>query len=288
MIGAIVNTKGGVGKSTTANLIARMICWDHPDLVVGVIDANGHQGTTTNILRQRQRYKGVTPALEVVGHSQLTDLEDAKDADLASLDTSIQSLEQAGADVTLIDTPGWPDDGRSEMAELAASTLSASGPTVVVTPVCLTAESLDQIGVIIKGGPIQAGPCAEVMRRARRENGARWVVFPNQVSAPEDVTPFEREEMRRLEELSEKFDFEIAPGLRQRKAYPAAVRYGFTPIDMKRERLEALVGPFDWEGVVAECRQLAAHIFPNLSGAVDANRLSDRIANLANVGQDAP
>lgn len=280
-----LNSKGGVGKSTLSNVLARMLLWDNPGLRIGIIDANGEQGTTRRLQHRRSRFGGPTPAVEVIGHAWRPGLEDAKTEDTKALDAAIMRLQggETNAQIIIIDTPGAPDDGRTDVAEDAASTLLAGrgAETVIVTPTLLTTEAREQIGTIVQGldSPVE-GPVGAIARRALEKSGGRWVVTPNQTPTDPSSLPWAKSELDHLQRLSARMGFELHSGIGFRYAYQAAAGLGFTPIDMSRQRLESLVGPFDYEGVLSECRSLARIIVPELSVSGRANGGDSRLNGL--------
>jgi len=217
------NEKGGSGKSTTA--VHTAVALAAAGRKVAALDMDTRQRTLARYLENR----------EATSRRQLIELPtpmfDTFDPDKGrTLDSRLDALvEEAGADVVVVDTPGR-DDPAARAAIVRADTL--------VTPINDSFVDLDLIGQVDAETYKVRRPSfyAELVWEARKQRGKRdgatvdWVVLRNRLQH------VEARNMRRvasaLAELSKRVGYRVIPGLSERVIFRELFPKGLTLLDL--------------------------------------------------------
>lgn len=215
------NEKGGVGKSTLAFHCAVSLAYSGQS--VAVIDLDRRQQTLGTALTGRLgTARNLQIELPQPVHSVLSRQSGAM---------LYQEIARIGsdADFVIIDAAGH-DSATMRRAIAMADTL--------VTPINCSLVDLDMLGrldpvTMRLRAPGQFAGMVEQLRAERAAFGmgpSRWVVVRNRMRTSEKR---QRSMIgQALDDLSARFDFEIAEGLRERVAYRELFLFGLTYLDL--------------------------------------------------------
>ena len=237
------NEKGGSGKSTTAMHVAIGLL--RLGYTVATIDLDARQGSLTRYLANRFEY-GLRENCDLPSpfhfpiERHVEDrVVDAETKDRAYLLGAIGEMKHA-VDFIIIDTPG---------ADTFLSQLAHSFADTVVTPMNDSFIDLDVIARIdtasleIKSPSIYTKLVqnSRLARLAQDNAEIDWIVMRNRLSHLEARN--KKQIGALLEQMAEKFDFRLAPGLSERVTYRELFPKGLTLLDLKQEEGAVLTLP---------------------------------------------
>lgn len=229
------NEKGGSGKSTTAMHIFAALA--NAGASVGALDLDTRQRSLLTYIDNRRAYSKIrerhgAPALSlpvsrVIDASDHRDRDIAEEEELERFSAAIQDL-YFSCDVVIIDCPG-SDSYLSRLGHAAADTLITPMNDSFVDFDLLA--KLDSETLDIMGPSIYAEMVWEC-RKLRAEKGLElnWLVMRNRL--PLIDTEHTHFVARKLEELSRRQGFRIAPGFRERSIYREMYLNGETLLDI--------------------------------------------------------
>ncbi len=231
------NEKGGSGKSTTAmHVIVALL---KSGARVASIDTDGRQRSLTRYIENRAVWKQRTgvdlelPTHFTVPHGQGDLIADIEEREFRAFAEAVSRTEY-GYDYVVVDTAG-SNTYLMRVSHAMADTL--------ITPINDSFVDFDVLGRVDPATLEVLGPShyAELVFEARRqrrlvdERTTDWVVVRNRLAALE--TRNRRKVERGLEQLAERLQFRIAPGIAERVVFRELFPRGLTSLDALNQRL---------------------------------------------------
>ena len=227
------NEKGGSGKSTTAMHVAIGLL--QLGYNVGSVDLDARQGTFTRYLRNRfqfvarERKTLLAPYHMAIERSEAETIAEQQAEEREFLEMAIEELGKSN-DFILIDTPGT-DSYLSRLAHSRADTL--------ITPMNDSFIDLDLIADIDPNTLSVRKPSIytkmvndQRIQKALSSGGTiDWLVMRTRLSHIDAKN--KRDITSLLEELSQQYDFRIAPGFGERVIFREMFLKGLTLMDLQ-------------------------------------------------------
>jgi chromosome partitioning protein len=224
------NEKGGTGKSTTAmHLIVALLAQGRD---VGSVDLDGHQGTLSRYLANRQAYARKTgrrvplPTHRRLAANGARDRDQARAAERSELEAALGELD--ACDVVIVDTPG---------SNAHLTRLGHTYADVLVTPLNDSFLDIDVLARIDRERRevLEPSPYACMVRDVSAQRAARgqapvdWIVMRNRLAHIDARNT--REMAGLLRQLSGRMGFRLHPGLSERVVFRELFYRGLTLLD---------------------------------------------------------
>ena len=257
---AIGNEKGGTGKSTTAvHLAVGLIKQGHR---VGCIDLDGHQGTLSRYLANRDAYAKSSdqdipmPLYRRIEPVLSQDRETVEEKESTRLNEAFAAL--AGCEYLILDTPG----SHGHLVRLG----HAHADTLI-TPLNDSFLDLDVLAQIDREKRQVLGPSAYArmvmqqseQRVASGQDPIDWIVMRNRLAQLDARNT--RDMTKLLEQLAERMGFRLQPGLSERVIFRELFYSGLTLLDLPEDSDEARSSPSHWNAR-KEVRDLLKAVAP--------------------------
>lgn len=258
------NEKGGTGKSTTAmHLAVALMRRGHK---VGTIDLDGHQGTLSRYIANRQRgaQNGLAglpmPEHHRIAPSTLRDRDAARAEERGRVADALSAL--AGCRYVLIDTPGSHSN---------LSRLGVEHADWLITPLNDSFLDLDVLADIDRERREVTGPSAygrlvldEAGRRTEDGRPAlRWIVLRNRLGHLDSRNTRDMEAL--LRQLGARMGFQVQAGISERVVFRELFYKGLTLFDP----LQGEDGNVEAPGRAAMSRRHARREIEDIIAALD-------------------